>query len=262
MQMHKGEDEEQKCYIIDTFSAIYYYQIKAGAFSSILDKNGNDWINYKETHFGIPGDACGNLRGLPGLVRNVNIGCPGSELCSSNIEKKEGNFIITSYSADEAWLWQWHFYETHAILKILAAPVDRKYWFLYAGTPGGCFNPGDQFWGTNKGGARNDTPEYSSNSAPPETGDWKWIYTGCRIQNRCFYLHQLTSGDNSALFCYMGGDKQGLAANDGMVLAGLGYGPGHNPQLTGKNDFMIGFLETMDHRQIAKSISYLTDNSF
>ena len=50
-------DEGQDSFLISTENADYYYQKQGGGFSSIIDTNGNDWINYHPT-----GGTAGNFR--------------------------------------------------------------------------------------------------------------------------------------------------------------------------------------------------------
>ncbi len=56
-------DEGQDSFLISTDTADYNYQKIAGGFSSIIDNNGNDWLNYHPT-----GGSAGNFRGIPNLV--------------------------------------------------------------------------------------------------------------------------------------------------------------------------------------------------
>ena len=43
-------DEGQNCYKTITPLAIYYYQSESGGFSSILDKEGIDWVGFRDVN--------------------------------------------------------------------------------------------------------------------------------------------------------------------------------------------------------------------
>jgi hypothetical protein len=54
---------------IKTATAIYFYDPLAGGFSSIFDKLGNDWVDYKDDDQpAYPAAAATKYRGVPNLV--------------------------------------------------------------------------------------------------------------------------------------------------------------------------------------------------
>ena len=57
-------DEGQECFRITTPTAVYYYQKEGCGFSSILDRDGNDWVSYDDD---FPNSAQGGYRGIPNL---------------------------------------------------------------------------------------------------------------------------------------------------------------------------------------------------
>jgi hypothetical protein len=132
-------DEGQSSYKISTSTGSYFFQKEAGAFSSLLDTQGNDWIDYHPT-----GNAAGNYRGIPNLVYPEGHFHPGSTSAISTIVN-QGPVKVTVRSTTTDGLWQltWEFYPHTATMSMLAA--DKPYWFLYEGTPGGTLQTATDF---------------------------------------------------------------------------------------------------------------------
>ena len=98
------------CFIIATRSATYYYQKQAGGFSSIIDKNGRDWVAYKDSgQPTFPVSAASDFRGLPNLVWKGNddgVGHPGFDKVSTMILSENQ---ISSISTSGKWGYTWTF---------------------------------------------------------------------------------------------------------------------------------------------------------
>lgn len=252
VKISEGYDEGQECFIIDTPSSKYYFQKESGGFSSIHDRDGIDWINFKATSYGIPGDAGGIYRGVPNMVWPDNIGHPGHKKIKSTLES--GN-KIKSASDNGLWEWSWTFYEDEVRMDVTKAPADRNYWFLYEGTQGGRFDPFRSFWGTEKHGRRTDTPVCHQGDPPPFHDNWKITYFGFENVPRVLYavIHSEEAPLN--LFSYMGSTDKDLRSPDGMTVFGYGRGDGPKPLLNGPASFTIGFVETTVHEEIIKFLS-------
>ncbi len=125
-------DEGQAGYRIITQNATYFYQKEAGGFSSLLDIDGNDWINFHPW-----GGSDGIYRGIPNIVHPDNIFHPGHKNCSSSI-LHTGPLKVTIRTVSNNGLWEciWEVYPYHARMTLLKK-ADKNYWFLYEGTPGG-----------------------------------------------------------------------------------------------------------------------------
>lgn len=249
ISIEEGVDEGQGCFIIDTPSSKYYFQKESGGFSSIHDREGIDWINFKATSYGIPGDAGGIFRGLPNMVWPDNIGHPGHKKMKSALK---GANQVHCISSNKLWEWQCTFYEDRARLDVTKTAPGRQYWFLYEGTQGGRFDPFNSFWGTEKHGRRHDTPICHQGNPPPYHDYWKIVYFGFKDIPRVFYtvIHSEQAPYN--LYSYMGSTSQDLKAPDGMTVFGFGRGPGPKALLEGPASFTMGFLETTDHDEIIK----------
>jgi hypothetical protein len=247
VKITEGFDEGQECFIITTPTTTYYYQKESGGFSSMHDRENIDWINFKATDYGIPGDAGGIYRGVPNILWPDNIGHPGHKKMQS---KKVADHIIRSISEDGLWEWDWTFSEDKAKLDITKTAQGRTYWFLYEGTQGGRFDPFQSFWGTEKHGRRTDTPICHQGDPPPYHDTWKTVYFGLNGVPRILYARIHTDEAPLNLYSYMGSTEQDLKSPDGMTVFGFGRGPGPSPMLQGPCSFTIGFLETTDHDEV------------
>lgn len=225
---------------IETTTACYLYDRAGGGFSSIMDREDLEWIGFKPGNGEVPGSAAADFRGLPNLVfrgEDNGSGHPGFENCESELVASDR---ILTVSRSGLWEWQWTFSDQGALLEVIRTDTTRNYWFLYEGTPGGTFAPGEQFWGTNTLGHRTDAPAIGSDETGK--GHWEWAYFGHKEIKRCFYVRQLTPDTLIDCFSYMGSGPEGVASADGMVVFGFGR-DGATPLMKGPNKFFIGFLE-------------------
>jgi hypothetical protein len=251
MLIEEGTDEGRDCYIVRTESATYRYQKEAGGFSSLHDRDGRDWINFKATPYGYPGDSGGMFRGIPNAVFPENIGHPGHGNMAS---ERSGPATIRSWTADRAWEWTWTFSDTGARWDVLTTPADKAYWFLYEGTPAGRWAPGECFWGSDACGRRDDAPDWHAADGPLATGAWRWAYFGRRGLTRVLFLHCLLREPPASMFSYLGATGEGLHAPDGMTVFGFGRaGKSAEACLRGPASFELRFLETDRHGEIVRA---------
>lgn len=239
-------DEGQDCLLISTEGAKYYLQKESGGFSSIHDREGLDWVNFKITDYGgRPGDAAGVYRGVPNLVWPDNIGHPGHKAMTS---RQVSDNSITSISNDSDWEWTWSFYDDGCVLDVTKTSANKKYWFLYEGTQGGRYDPSKSFWGTDLHGRRTDT---SICHSPSEFHDrWRATYFGLNGVDRVLYAVMHCEEAPLNLMSYMGSTEDSLNSPDGMTVFGYGRGVGPTSLLEGPARFSMGFLETTDHDAI------------
>ncbi|WP_372808439.1 hypothetical protein [Pontiella sp.] len=156
-------DEGQESFRIQTERAVYLYQKTGCAFSSLIDRDGNDWIGYKPK-----GGPKGHYRGIPNMGYET-FGHPGYETGRSELVTDSPDLVeVRSSTADGAWEVEWKIRSTHATMTAhkIAAPV----WLLYEGTPGGKFNPKTQFMLFSDG-----TRMACSETRRAESPDPKWV---------------------------------------------------------------------------------------
>ena len=135
-----AEDEGVAAYKIETSSATYFLQKEAGGFSTILDKDGNDWVQFRsEPDADYPAGAASQFRGLPNLVYGGDdngVGHPGFAKCTSVLVD---DHTIRSTSKSGKWQWTWTFTETDAKLHVESVDPDIEIAALNRGLQGlGC----------------------------------------------------------------------------------------------------------------------------
>ena len=231
-------DEGQNSFLISTFNADYYYQKQAGGFSSIIDENDNDWINYQPTSAGLSGPAS-YFRGIPNLVHPENHFHPGAtSSVSTLIYKGPLKATIKSTTIDGFWEVLWEFFPQFARMSVIKA--DKNYWFLYEGTPGGVLDVGDSV-------VRSDGTE------TPYTTEWsgdlpnqEWVYFSDSNVNRSIFLahHNDDTGTDSYfqldnLMTVFGFGRDGLTKT---ILPGTPH------------QFTVGFTDSTDFNNTSTTI--------
>ncbi|MFW6277366.1 MAG: hypothetical protein ACOC1J_01750 [Prolixibacteraceae bacterium] len=256
--------EGRQHYKIETSKIIYWYDVKGGGFSRIIDDEGNDWVSFKmEPWDKYPAAAAGAFRGLPNMVfegDDSGAGHPGHDKCKSWIEDRK----VVTESLSGKWKWSWEFFDDHTVLEVLSVDTTRAYWFLYEGTPGGTFDPKNTYFGTDNSGPEKLTYNYYDGNVYRDT--IQWMYTGHRNINNTFYMIQCTEDNRPDMVSLLGNTENGFDSPDGMTVFGFGRGEGVNRYLKGRNKFVIGmYPETIenksDHQELKKFIEekYLED---
>jgi len=238
IHMEETDHEGRPHILVRTHSLDYYYDVGGGGFSSIIDREGNDWIGFRMEPWGsYPASAASSFRGLPNLVfqqEDDGAGHPGHDQCRSTTE---GRKIITQ-SLSGKWLWSWEFYDDHAILEILRTDPDRTYWFLYEGTPGGRYDPANTYVGSNREGPL--PAGYDYHHGDILWGNFQWIYAGSQEASGCFYMVQPKKDDRMDMISFLGNTEAGLDSPDGMTVFGFGRERDATPMLKGPQSFVIG----------------------
>ena len=128
------------------------------------------------------------------------------------------------------------------LLEILKTPSDRKYWFLYEGTPGGKFDPQNYYYGSNHGGPFRNTPDFHKEKAIFEP--LQWAYVGRVNHEQTFFMLHLDMPPETGILSYLGNSESGVESEDGMTVFGFGRGPNTQPLFKGKQSFAFGLLPT------------------
>lgn len=244
-----GLSEGQATFKIETPTATYIYQTEAGGFSSILDANGTDWVQFhKSVKEEYPFSAQADYRGLPNMVYvgdDGGAGHPGFDKMTSEIVAPNQ---IKSISKSGLWEWTWTFYDTYAELNVLKTEPEAPYWFLYEGPIAGQFAPDTHYWGTNADTEpRTDKADLIKDTRI--SGSWNLAYFGDANYDRSFWVHQVTPDQVSDLLSYMGSTLDGNTSENGMVVFGFGRKARAVPQLTGLNTFRIGFHKAIRSKE-------------
>lgn len=230
------------CFVITTPTATYFYQKESGGFSSILDKNETDWIQFKASDsVTVPKSADSDFRGLPNLVfrsEDGGVGHPGFDKVTSEFVAPN---IIKSVSKSGKWAWHWNFYDDHAQLTVDKIDPDTPYWFLYEGPTAGSYDPKLSFWGNSVTGFERETPNIMKGET--KYYNLQTAYFGKYDYDQVLFVHQVEPDEHVDHFAYMGNSKKGIEADDGMVVFGFGRAKGAQPLLDRKNTFLIGFYD-------------------
>ena len=246
----EAEDEGQPAFRIETPGATYLYQAAAGGFSSILDRNGNDWIDFHTTaNPAYPAAAANAYRGLPNLVfggPNDGAGHPGFAGCTS-VQIDESRIRTTTL--DGRWQWTWTFFDHYAELEVERVDPAQGYWFLYEGPPAGRWDPAAAFWYTDQGEMATDSlPDYYAGGG--RVDQFRWAAFGQSYYDQIFYVAQRRPDTLPDLGGYLGNTPAGLEAPDGMVVFGFGRGPQADPQLRRPERFVIGFTDLLPYAKV------------
>ena len=258
VRISDSEDEGLPAFKIETPAATYYLQKASGAFSSIIDRDGRDWVGFhSDPEAGFPAGAASQFRGLPNLVYqgpDNGVGHPGFEKCASTLVEENS---IRTVSASGEWRWTWTFADSHADLHVEKIDPERPYWFLYEGPIAGAFAPSRQYWGSSQTGPIKSFDDYFETGG--RVGQHRWAYFGDEDVERVFYVQQLTPDRLPDLMGCLGDTPQGLESGEGMVVFGFGREVDAKPLLQTPNRFRVGFVEKAirspeDHHALAAEL--------
>ncbi|QGY47143.1 hypothetical protein GM418_26810 [Maribellus comscasis] len=249
-------------YKVEISNATFLIDKYSGGISSLTDKQGKDWIQWKRlAEEKYPESAAGDFRGMPNFVYGGDdngTGHPGFEkvMCFKDEENR-----IRIKSLNGKWEWQYEFFRKYMKVQVLSTPAsERNYWFLYEGVPGGEFNPERQYWGTHKG-LKTSMPDYYRSEE--EYGKWDWVFFGHQNFKRVLFLVQKRADKNSDTFGFLGDSDNGLQSEDGMVVFGFGRGRNATPLLNSNQIFYVGFYEKLvDSDSFSKLALYIQKTIF
>ena len=233
--------EDRPHYLVKTPTATYYLDRAGGGLSRLIDTLGNDWIGYRtEPWDRYPASAASAYRGLPNLVfggKQGGAGHPGHDRMTSALT---GENEITSTTTDGAWRWVWTFQEKGATLTVTDTPPEAKYWFLYEGTPGGRWDPGEMLFGTQDGSyAGTEVPDFYRDRSLFQPLRQVWF--GDRRLPHVLQLTYHSDAPETGVIGFLGNTDRGVYSPDGMVVMGFGRGPDTEPLLRGPHTFTFGF---------------------
>ncbi len=231
------------CFKIETPVAIYYLEKEGAGLSSMIDKDGNDWIGFHPK----PGSgAGGEYRGFPNAVHQQD----GSFFHPKNkgtdpstvevIFESPEHVTFQATSKNTTWQARWDFYFTHCTFTMTRMPSGYQYWVLYEGTPGGDYDDLD-WWMTSAVNEKQPlTVNHEGDIPAPE-----WIAFGdLDIERSLFLLHH---EDDEHIDKFYPMQKK-------MTVFGFGRDELTKYLDTVPQRFSIGFLETTEHRIISEFV--------
>ncbi|MBU3004643.1 hypothetical protein KO534_14910 [Paraglaciecola arctica] len=251
VQLTHGVDDSAggvSTYIISTSQATYYLEKLGGGLSSMIDKDGVDWLGFHNEK----GSAHkGEYRGFPNAIHKQDGSYfhalnAGTALSTSVVAKESDDHIrIVFTSGNGAWQGQWDFYPERCDFTMTQISAGFKYWVLYEGVPGGEMND-DDFWYSSADSQTHLIDE-------PFIGDFpspEWIAFGDVKSPRMLYM--LHHEDDSHPDDYL--------RRPDMTVFGFGRGNINETRtattkyLDTQQTFSIGFVESSEYAEIENSI--------
>lgn len=222
--------------------ATYTYHKTGGGFSSLVDADERDWINWNTSPKG-----AGDFRGVPNMVHPNDGGYfhPGRNNVNSTLTRRGPlKATIRSSSPDGYWSTQWEIYPDSIRLTVLKAAVGKAYYLLYEGTPGGQLD------------LANDLVVRSDGTTTPASESWvadipgeEWVYFADPTLGRSLYA--VHHADDELIDSY---------APDGTQMTVFGFGRNGNARLlTGTGRQMtIGLVDETGVTAVAAAIQAVT----
>lgn len=233
--------ENVPAYIITTANATYYLEREGGGLSSMLDKDGIDWIGFNN----IKGSGWkGEYRGFPNAVHKQD----GSYFHAMNastapsrgevIVNKPDHVQIHFISSNGKWKAQWDFYPDRCDFTMLNVSDGYHYWVQYEGVPGGEMDSSDFWYSSNSNTRQSINTPFDGDLPSPE-----WITFGDKKLNRVIYLYSHEDDDLPDTY----------ASRPYMTVFGFGR-KGKEKYLNAPQKFTIGFLESNDYAEISHAM--------
>jgi hypothetical protein len=222
----------------------YLFDRGGGGFSSMIDRNGNDWLafSFDSTIATYPKSAEGQFRGLPNAVFGNEDGGCGHPGFTKAVSTKSAPNQISVVSKSGKWAWNYTFYNDFVIWSITQTDPNYFYWLLYEGPIAGSWNKlSDKYWGTETmlNGPKNDF--YKNESY---TGNFSTLFLGDTSVKRVLYIQQQTPDQLTDLIGFLGNKPEGKDVSpNGMIVAGFGRNVKGKPSMTQPNKFKIGFYD-------------------
>ncbi len=181
-----ASDEGLPAFRIETPAATYLLEKTGGGLSSLLDREGRDWLSF---HPVPDSGAGGEYRGFPNAVHQQagNYFHPknrGTDPCTLTVVRVEPARVTIAAAADNGlWAATYDFFATHCTFTMTKMPPGKKYWVLYEGTPGGEFDPNDWWLTSALATPRPVTERHVGDIPAPE-----WIAFGDQRSARALLL--------------------------------------------------------------------------
>ena len=244
VRLSHGNDESAgngQAYIITTDAATYYLEKEGGGLSSMIDKDGIDWLGFHNKN---GSGHKGEYRGFPNAIHKQD----GSYFHAMNEKTdpsssvinidSENHVSITFTSDNQQWQGQWDFYPDRCDFTMNKISEGYKYWIQYEGVPGGEMDSTD-YWFCSKSKEINSINTYQTGDLPaPE-----WIAFGDKKLSRVlFMLHH--QDDNF---------PDNYESRADMTVFAFGR-QNKEKFLKTKQTFSIGFVESNNYSEVDKVI--------
>ena len=249
VQLSEGADLSaggDLAYIITTPNATYYLEKQGGGLSSMLDRDGIDWLGFHKA----PGSGHkGEYRGFPNAVHKQDGNYfhamnAKTDPSTTKVELVSDTHVrIGVVSGNGKWEAQYDFFADRLDFTMRKVSPGYKYWVQYEGIPGGEMDDTDFRY------ASADTARHPINE--PFIGDLpapEWMAFGDANASRMIYL--LHHEDDTHPDDYV--------SRPHMTVLGIGR-RNKDKYLTSPQKFSIGFIESTEHDVIADAMRGILD---
>ena len=249
VQLSEGADLSaggDLAYIITTPNATYYLEKQGGGLSSMLDRDGIDWLGFHKA----PGSGHkGEYRGFPNAVHKQDGNYfhamnAKTDPSTTKVELVSDTHVrIGVVSGNGKWEAQYDFFTDRLDFTMRKVSPGYKYWVQYEGVPGGEMDDTDFRY------ASADTARHPINE--PFIGDLpapEWMAFGDANASRMIYL--LHHEDDTHPDDYV--------SRPHMTVLGIGR-RNKDKYLTSPQKFSIGFIESTEHGVIADAMRDILD---
>lgn len=233
-------------YIITTPSAIYYLEKEGGGLSSMIDKDGIDWLGFHNKE----GSAHkGEYRGFPNAIHKQD----GSYFHAMNAKTDpststvdidtEDHVRITFTSQNNQWEGQWDFYPDRCDFTMNKISPGYKYWVQYEGVPNGEMDITDFWYASADQKAHPIVEPFLGDLPAPE-----WMAFGDSKSSRMLYM--LHHEDDEFPDNYV--------SRPDMTVLGFGR-ENKDKFLTTVQTFSIGFVESKEYSKVEQTIRQVVE---
>jgi hypothetical protein len=222
-----ARDEDDNCFVIETPMFRCYFQQYGSAISSLLDRDGKDWINYRAAPGVGPRGSFGAYRGMPNFPAPPGMFHPGLNLATTQVISSHPQRIeLRSTSKSEPrWAYQTIIYQDRIEMTVLDAPVD--YWWLFEGTPGGESATGGTIDFRTMRAGESDIPAAQSWSGKTPWAGFRVPRLGSNFGRTLIVAHTATSQPKSSYYLANGiGSPIGTGEEGAMTVFGFGRDSG------------------------------------
>ena len=244
VQLSHGVDASAgggSAYIVTTYNATFYLEKSGGGLSSMLDKDGVDWLGFHKA----PGSAHkGEYRGFPNAIHRQDGNYfhamnAGTDPSTSTVEIETENHVrIIFTSENETWKGQWDFYPDRLDFTMSQVSEGYKYWVQYEGVPGGEMDRSDFRYSSADAERHLIDEEFIGDLPSPE-----WMAFGDERSPRMIYMLQHEDDDF----------PNDYVSRPDMTV--LGFGRRNKDKfLTTPKTFSIGFVESTNYSDVSQEI--------
>lgn len=229
-------------YIVIISNATFYLEKTGGGLSSMLDKDGVDWLGFNDTK---GSGHKGEYRGFPNAVHKqdgnyfhaMNAGTDESSSVV-NIDTPE-HVRITVTSGNGKWEGQYDFYPQRLDFTMMKVSNGYKYWVQYEGVPFGEMDESDFWYASIDNQAHPINESFLGDLPSPE-----WFAFGDVNISRMIYIVHHEDDEH----------PDNYVSRPDMTVLGFGRRE-KNKFLTRPQHFSIGFVESVNYQEVQQTVS-------